>query len=107
MKSEEMSIRHTILTEMDQIISDPTLRGIDKFRRLLRLCEAYWRDIFPELGTEAHAALTADEKEARWVPVRAADRPLLNRLTNSSKIREILNLPLTGRPVAWLLDSSS
>jgi hypothetical protein len=102
-----MSIRHTILTEMDQIISDPALRGTEKFKRLLRLSHAYWRDVFPEFGTPAHSALTFAEQEARWVPVRAADGPLLNRLTNPSKILEILNLPLTGRPVVWLFDSSS
>jgi hypothetical protein len=92
---------------MDQIISDHALRGIEKFKRLLRLSHAYWRDVYPEWGTPACSALTFAEQEARLVPVRAADDPLLYSLTNCSKILEMLAVPASGRPVVWLFDSNS
>jgi len=87
---------------MDQIISDQTLKGLEKFKRLLRLTSAYWRDVYPGWGTPEHSARTFAEREALLVPVRAADDPLLYSLTNCSKILEMLAVPSTGRPVDWL-----
>jgi hypothetical protein len=96
-----MSIRHAIVIKMDQIISDKTLRGIKLFERLLRLSHADWREVYPGWGTPIHSARTFSEKKALLVPVRAADEPLLYRLTNCSLILEMLDVPATGQSPDW------
>ncbi|MEW6733827.1 MAG: hypothetical protein AB1489_21050 [Acidobacteriota bacterium] len=89
-----------IVKKIDEIITDQNISRNEKISVLKSLAENYWKEVFPEYGTDAFEQITDQEMKNRWEKARLEDN--VDRYDNRNQIIYVLDWPGTGGNFPWL-----